>query len=90
MKEDFDILKKRMKEDNEFRKKRMKEDFDIHETRGKMDILLEKEYIIANLEEEMEKRAFMKNFKIKSIDEKGLESMMQLNEESDEEELAML
>lgn len=78
----------RLKEYCQIKEKRIIEDFQLIQNRVNKDILLEKEFMIANFELEMEKRKFMKKFKVKSIDGRELEKMIQLDEESEEDEEA--
>ena len=86
--EDSDRRAKRIQEESKRRAKKIQEDYAIIEERGKIDISLEKEIAKANFEEEMEKREFVEKYKVKFIRVKGLESLMELNEESDGDEEA--
>ena len=86
--EDSDRRAKRIQEESKRRAKKIQEDYAIIEERGKIDISLEKEIAKANFEEEMEKREFYEKYKVKFIRVKGLESLMELNEESDRDEEA--
>ena len=86
--EDSDRKAKRIQEESKRRAKKIQEDYAIIKEREKIDISLEKEIAKAKFEEEIEKRKFIEKCKVKCIRVKGLESLMELNEESDGDEEA--
>ena len=86
--EDSDRRAKRIQEESKRRAKKNTRRLCYYRRKGENWYLLEKEIAKANFEEEMEKREFFEKYKVKFIRVKGLESLMELNEESDGDEEA--